>query len=93
VTIIGVHTPETEGEGDLEKVKKKVKDNKIAWSVAVDPKSKTWKAWDNQYWPCVYLVDKKGKVRYRWEGELNYGGVKGEKIMREKIEELLAEKE
>jgi hypothetical protein len=93
VTVIGVHTPETEGEANLDKVKKKVKDEKIAWTVAVDTKGKTWKAWDNQYWPCVYLVDKKGKVRYRWEGELNSGKQKGEEILRGKIEELLAEKD
>ena len=44
-------------------------------------------------WPCVHLIDKKGYARYRWDGELNYNGVNGEKIMRRKIEELLGEKE
>jgi hypothetical protein len=32
-------------------------------------------------------------VRYRWDGELNGKDVKGEQIMRKKIEELLAEKD
>jgi hypothetical protein len=31
-------------------------------------------------------------VRYRWDGELHWNGVKGQEIMRKKIEELLAEK-
>ncbi len=43
-------------------------------------------------WPSVYLIDKRGIVRYWWYGELNWQGSDGEKFMREKIEELLAEK-
>jgi thiol-disulfide isomerase/thioredoxin len=93
VVILGVHTPETEAERKLESVKEKVAANKMAYPVAVDGQGKTWAAWDNRYWPAVYLVDRKGNVRYRWYGELNYKGAKGEPAMREKIEELLAEKE
>ena len=33
-----------------------------------------------------------GGARYRWDGELNWKDLKGEEIMRKKIEELLAEK-
>ncbi len=58
----------------------------------MDGLSKTWQAWENHYWPTVYLIDKKGEVRYRWDGELNWKETKGEKIMRQRIEELLAEK-
>jgi predicted transcriptional regulator len=88
-----VHTPEFDSEKKLDSVKKKVKANKMEYPIAVDTKGKTWAAWNNQYWPTIYLVDKKGKVRFRWDGELNYGEIKGEKIMTEKIEELLKEKE
>ncbi len=62
----------------------------MAYPIAIDNGSKTWAAWDNHYWPSVYLVDKKGVVRYRWDGELN---AKGEEVMRKKFEELLAEKD
>jgi len=61
--------------------------------VAVDNGGKTWAAWGNCYWPSTYLVDKKGFVRYRWDGELNWQGVKGEELLRKKIEELQAEKD
>ena len=64
----------------------------MKYAVAVDSRGKTWAAWDNQWWPSVYLIDKKGYVRYRWDGELNRNKVKGEEIMRQKIKELLAEK-
>jgi len=60
--------------------------------VAVDGAGKTWKAWDNRWWPSTYLIDADGFVRYRWDGELNSKDIKGERIMREKIEQLLAER-
>jgi hypothetical protein len=70
-----------------------VKDHKIKYAVAVDGAGKTWKAWGNQFWPSVYLIDKKGYARYRWDGELNWKEVQGEKQMRQRIEQLLAERE
>lgn len=42
-------------------------------------------------WPSVYLIDKQGYVRYWWFGELNWQGAEGEKMLRRRIEELLAE--
>ena len=65
----------------------------MKYPIVVDNAGKNWNAWDNRFWPCTYLIDKKGNVRYRWDGELNWKETKGEGIMRKKIEELLAEKE
>lgn len=93
LTVIGVHTAETDEEKKIEKIRKKVKENGMKYPVAVDSRALTWRVWQNQYWPSVYLIDKKGDVRYRWDGELNGNGTKGEKIMRDRIEALLAEKE
>jgi thiol-disulfide isomerase/thioredoxin len=93
LVVIGVHTPETAAERRLARVQAKVKANGMTYPVAVDTNGKTWQAWANQLWPAVYLVDRKGVARYRWYGELNHGRVKGEPVMRQKIEDLLAEKE
>ena len=91
--MIGIHTPETEGEKKIDNVRKKVKEQDFKFPIAVDTDFKTWRAWDNRYWPSVYLIDKEGFVRYRWDGELNWKDIPGEKRMRERIEKLLAEKE
>jgi hypothetical protein len=93
LALVGVHTPETEGEKDLDSVRQKVKDHEIQYPVAVDSAGQTWQVWGNRYWPSVYLIDKQGYVRYRWDGELNWKEVQGEKRMRERIEKLLAEKD
>jgi hypothetical protein len=59
--------------------------------VAVDPDGATWKAFENRFWPSIYLIDKAGRIRYRWDGELEHQGAGGDKILHAKIKELLAE--
>ena len=60
LTIIGLQTPETEAERSLENLKRQVTERKIAYPVAFDSASENWKAWGNDMWPSVYLIDKKG---------------------------------
>ena len=91
VQIIGVHTPETTAEADPRNVSAQVKKTGIKYPVAVDNEGATWKAYENRYWPTVYVIDKQGRVRYRWQGELEYQKAGGDEIVRAKIEELLAE--
>ena len=57
----------------------------------IDNERKNWNAWGNGIWPSVYLIDKRGALRYWWYGELKWQGTDGERIMRGRIEELLAE--
>lgn len=91
--IIGIHTPEFEKEAVAANVEKKVREFGIEWPVLLDPQRTNWQRWNQQYWPAVYLVDKTGRVRYRWDGELNYGGLQGEQRMRDLAEQLLTQDE
>jgi thiol-disulfide isomerase/thioredoxin len=91
LTVLGIHTPEGDGEKVVDSVRKKVAENEILYPIAIDGDARTWKAWGNAWWPATYLIDKKGYVRYWWYGELNWEGKEGEKFMRSKIEELLKE--
>jgi thiol-disulfide isomerase/thioredoxin len=92
VTIIGIHTPEFKHEADLKKILAQAKKNGLKFPIAVDNDGRNWKNWKNRYWPSIYLIDKKGRVRYRWEGELGSEKTKGHRVLRKRIEELLAEK-
>jgi peroxiredoxin len=87
--MIGIHTPEFESEKKIDTIKSKAKDNNLTFPIAVDNDSANWKAWGNKYWPCVYLIDKKGMVRHRHVGELREQGMK---TMTAAIETLRAEK-
>lgn len=91
LTIIGIHTPETERERSVDNLRGNVAERGIAYPVAVDGDSANWKAWGNNMWPSVYLIDKQGRVRAYWYGELNWQGARGEESMRKKIQELSEE--
>ncbi len=93
LVLLGVHTPETAAERDANRVRQKVQENGMRYPVAINAQGKTWRAWTNRMWPSVYLIDKRGYVRYWWYGELNWQGAEGDKFMRAKIEELLAERD
>jgi peroxiredoxin len=92
VAMVGVHTPETAEEHDFAKLERAVKERALEFPVAMDLKSETWKAWGNSIWPAVYLIDRQGNVRYWWTGELNWKGAQGDRWMRQRIEQLIAEK-
>lgn len=86
-----MHTPETERERDSQAVRAKAQEEKFKFPILIDAEKENWNAWGNSMWPSVYLIDKRGYVRYWWYGELNWQGAKGEEVMRQRIEELLAE--
>ncbi len=91
VAIVGIHTPETKAERDIEAVKKKAASEKFEFPVLIDVDAKNWDAWGNSMWPTVYLIDKSGRLRFYWQGELNWQGATGEAQMRTNIEQLLRE--
>ncbi len=70
--VIGVHTPEFSFEKLTDNVTKFAKDNGITYPIAQDNNYGTWQAFNNQYWPAEYLIDKNGKVRNTHFGEGNY---------------------
>jgi peroxiredoxin len=91
LTIIGVHTPETDAEHDLSSLRRKLESENLKFPVVADNEKRIWNTWGNSMWPSVYLIDKQGRLRYWWYGELNWNDAGGQNIMAEKIEELLAE--
>ncbi len=93
VMLIGIHTPETEGERDVARIRQKAAENELRFPIVVDNQRQNWDAWANRVWPSVYLIDKRGRVRYWWYGELNWETAQGEQWMRARIEALLAEKD
>ena len=89
--VLGVHTPETKAESEVDRVRAKVKEANFRFPVVVDNDESIWNEWGNSIWPSVYLIDKQGRIRYWWYGELDWQGAGGQKIMARRIEELMAE--
>ena len=86
LVVVGVHTPEFAFERERDNVERAVRDHGIDYPVALDPDFGTWQAWDNQYWPAKYFVDRQGRIRFAHFGEGDYE--ESEKIIRK----LLAER-
>jgi len=83
--IIGVHSPEFEFEKDPENVKMAIEKYDIDYPVVLDNDKKTWKAFDNRYWPHKFLVDYEGYIRYDRIGEGGYDET--EKVIQELLQE------
>jgi len=84
--VIGVHSPEFDYERSIEKVKQYVQDHEIGYAVTIDNDFSTWKRYGNRYWPAMYLIDKRGVIRYVRIGEGGYQETE------RKIQALLAER-
>ena len=72
LVIIGNHYPEFDHEFSLTNLKEKVLEYGIKYAVAQDNDGATWQAYDNIYWPTLYLIDKQGHIRYIHIGEDKY---------------------
>ena len=72
LTVIGVHTPEFPFEHNLENVRRSVRQMKVPYPVVIDNDYTIWHAFRNQYWPALYLIDAKGRIRDHQFGEGGY---------------------
>jgi thiol-disulfide isomerase/thioredoxin len=72
LVVIGVHTPEFAFEHVLANVRGAVRRLGVTYPVALDNDYATWNAFQNQYWPAKYLIDRRGRLRYYHFGEGSY---------------------
>jgi thiol-disulfide isomerase/thioredoxin len=72
LVVIGVHSPEFEFEKNPENVRREVKRMGISYPVAIDSNHEVWRAFMNQAWPAIYLIDAQGRMRHRYFGEGAY---------------------
>lgn len=86
--IIGIHSPEFEFEKDPENVKMAIDKYGINYPVVLDNDMKTWKAFENRYWPRKYIADHEGYIRYDHIGEGGYQET--EKIIQQLLDERAA---
>lgn len=70
--VVGVHTPEFGYERELNNIQQALKKHNITYSVPVDNDFKTWRAYQNEYWPHLFLADRNGILRYDHIGEGAY---------------------
>lgn len=72
LVVIGVHAPEFEFEKALDNVRRATRDMEIDYPVAIDNDYAIWRAFENEYWPALYVVDVQGRIRHHQFGEGGY---------------------
>lgn len=85
LVVIGVHAPEFPFEHNVLNVRRAAKAMHIEYPIAIDNEFEIWSAFDNHYWPALYLLDSDGQLRHHHFGEGEYSRTE---IM---IQQLLAE--
>ncbi len=72
LVVVGVHTPEFAFEREARNVAAAIQRFHLGYPVAQDNRYATWRAYGNQYWPSLYLVDRQGRIRMTHAGEGKY---------------------
>lgn len=87
LTIVGVHSPELSDERKLDNVRREVASLGITYPVVTDNDYATWKAYNVEAWPTIFVLDKANRIRWTHVGEGAYG--EAEQV----IQKLLAEQD
>ena len=87
LTVIGVHTPETNPEKELEEVRNETSRLGIRYAVVTDNSYTTWRKYGVQAWPTIIVLDKQGRIRWTHVGEGSYNNTENviQKLIGEKI--------
>jgi len=72
LVVVGVHTPEFPFEAEVDNVRQAAKDMTVEYPIALDSDYAVWTAFDNRYWPAVYIADAQGRIRHHQFGEGGY---------------------
>jgi len=72
LVVIGVEAPEFSYEKLPSNVTAAAKQHGLTYPIAIDGDLATWNAYQNQYWPAEYLIDRGGNVRRVDYGEGEY---------------------
>lgn len=62
LVVIGIHSPETTFEKDIEALKKQMKVLKVDFPVLTDNNKQNWKTYGVENWPAYYIIDKAGNI-------------------------------
>ena len=72
LVVVGVHTPEFGFEKDLRNIENAAREYQVSYPIAVDSDYRVWDAFNNEYWPADYVIDRGGTIRYHHFGEGDY---------------------
>ena len=84
--IVGVVTPDLELQRDASWVRSEMKRAGVEFPVVMDEDRRLWKAYANEGWPAMYVIDREGRIAFDHLGEGGYADVEAE--MREALADV-----
>jgi len=72
LVVVGAQTPEFGFEHEIGGVRRALAAMGVDYPVVLDNAYAIWSAFDNRYWPALYVLDGEGLVRYHHFGEGAY---------------------
>src|SRR5436309_4446484 len=72
LVVIGVHSPEFQFEKSVDNVRQAAKAMRVDYPIAIDSDHAIWRAFNNEYWPALYFIDPRGRIRHHQFGEGQY---------------------
>ena len=72
LTVVGVHTPEFDFEGNIDNVIAQSRRLGVEYPIALDSGYGVWRAFANHFWPALYIADEEGRIRFHHFGEGEY---------------------
>jgi hypothetical protein len=85
LVVVGAHSPEFPFEHDPDGIRSALDRLGVVHPVAVDNDFAIWQAFDNAYWPALYVVDVEGRIRYHHFGEEAYA--RSEQVIQQLLRE------
>lgn len=85
LAVLGIHTPEFGFEHNTDNIRLATADMHVDYPLAIDNDYEIWRAFGNMYWPALYFVDARGRIRHHQFGEGDYANSENA------IQQLLAE--
>jgi thiol-disulfide isomerase/thioredoxin len=83
LVVVGAHAPEFAFEREIDGVRRAIAEMGVEHPIVLDNDYAIWSAFGNRYWPALYVLDGRGRLRYRHFGEGAYADTE------EAIRELL----
>lgn len=72
LTVIGIHSPEFDYERVSENIENALKKRGLVYPILTDNEMKNWDRYRVNAWPSIFIIDKKGQIRYEHIGEGAY---------------------
>ena len=72
LTVVGVHSPEFDEEKNIDNVRRETASLGIRYPVVTDNDYATWRAYNVEAWPTIFILDKASRIRWTHVGEGEY---------------------